>query len=192
MVRGPARHPEPRQVHRDHHQRHCQHSATIRRIGAERKCQGRHPATARRRPATPSADTIKLLPKCDLPHTSQLLEGGRIRALIWRMPVRTWLRVLSRSPKERPSGKYRLGGTPQRGRGHGKNRTITIDDINPHSVPEDMESFILFLPVGQAGATETGRTAGTTTIRAMAHKRIAASSSTTRRRSQSQLPDTGR
>jgi hypothetical protein len=45
-----------------------------------------------------------------------------------------------------------------------KNRTISIDDINPQSVPEDMESFILFLPVGQAGATETGRTAGTTTI----------------------------
>jgi hypothetical protein len=45
-----------------------------------------------------------------------------------------------------------------------KNRTISIDDINPQSAPEDMESFILFLPVGQSGATETGRTAETTTI----------------------------
>jgi hypothetical protein len=45
-----------------------------------------------------------------------------------------------------------------------KNRTITIDDINPESVPENMESFIIMLPVGQSGATETGRTAQTTTI----------------------------
>lgn len=45
-----------------------------------------------------------------------------------------------------------------------KKRTISIKDIDPQSVPADQESFMLFLPAGQAGVKETGRTAETTEI----------------------------
>jgi hypothetical protein len=42
--------------------------------------------------------------------------------------------------------------------------TISFDDIDHQAVPEDQESFVILLPVAAAGATETGRTAGVTTI----------------------------
>ena len=74
-----------------------------------------------------------------------------------------------------------------------KKRTISIEDINPQSVPKDMESFILFLPAGQAGVKETGRTAEKTVITGEGTQTDRGIEFDYRSQSpRSQLPDTGR
>lgn len=45
-----------------------------------------------------------------------------------------------------------------------KKRTISVNDIDLESLPEDQESVILLLPAGQAGLKECNRTAGPTEI----------------------------
>jgi hypothetical protein len=46
-----------------------------------------------------------------------------------------------------------------------KKTGISIDDIDPQEVPDDHQSFMLLLPVGETEPTETGRTAEETTIK---------------------------